>query len=48
MIWIKEVEVQLKGMENILNKIIEENFPNVKKGMPMKIEEVYRTPNRLN
>ncbi|MBV2134258.1 hypothetical protein KRX52_15875 [Pseudomonas sp. MAP12] len=41
-------EIQLKGTENIFNKIIEENFPNLKKDMPMKIQEAYRTPNRLN
>ena len=28
---------QLKGPVNIFNKIIEENFPNLKKEMPMKI-----------
>jgi hypothetical protein len=32
---------------NIFNKIIEENFPNLKKEMPMNIQEAYRTPNRL-
>jgi chromosome segregation ATPase len=37
---------QLKGSVNILNKIIEENFPNLKKEMPMNIQEAYRTPNR--
>jgi hypothetical protein len=37
---------QLKGPVNIFNKIIEENFPNPKKEMPMNIQEVYRTPNR--
>jgi hypothetical protein len=31
-----------------LNKIIEENFPNLKKEMPMNIQEAYRTSNRLN
>ena len=41
-------ELQLKGTENILNKIIEGNFPNLKKDMPMKIQEAYRTPNRLD
>ena len=30
-------EVQLNSTENIFNKIIEENFPNLKKDMPMKI-----------
>ena len=39
---------QLKGPVNIFNKIIEENFPNLKKEMPMNIQEVYRTPNRLD
>jgi hypothetical protein len=39
---------QLKGPENILNKIIEENFPNLKKEMPMNIQDAYRRPNRLD
>jgi hypothetical protein len=39
---------QLKGPANIFNKIIEENFPNLKKEMPMNIQEAYRTPNRLD
>jgi hypothetical protein len=28
---------QLKGPVNIFNKIIKENFPNLKKEMPIKI-----------
>jgi hypothetical protein len=39
---------QLKGPVNIFNKIIEENFPNLRKEMPMNIQEAYRTPNRLD
>jgi len=39
---------QLKGPVNIFNKIIEENFPNLKKEMPINIQEAYRTPNRLD
>ena len=31
---------------NIFNKIIEENFPNLKKEMPIKVQG-YRTPNQL-
>jgi len=27
---------------------MEENFPNLKKEMPINIQEAYRTPNRLN
>jgi hypothetical protein len=38
---------QLKGPVNIINKIIEENFPNLNKEMTMNIQEAYRTPNRL-
>jgi hypothetical protein len=41
-------DFQLKGLVNIFNKIIEENFPNLKKDMPMNIQEAYRTPNRLD
>ena len=37
-----------QSTENIFNKIIEENFPNLKKDMPTKIQEAYRTPNRLD
>jgi hypothetical protein len=48
-IGIKESEdSQLKGPVNIFNKIIEENFPNLKKEMPINIQEAYRTPNRLD
>jgi hypothetical protein len=39
---------QLKGPENIFNKIIEENFPNLKKEMPINIQEAYQTLNRLD
>jgi hypothetical protein len=38
----------LKGPLNIFNKIIKENFPNLKKEMPMNIKGTYRTPNRLD
>ena len=38
----------LKGSANIFNKIIEENFTNLKKEMPMNIQEAYRSPNRLD
>jgi hypothetical protein len=48
-IGIDENEVfKLKGPVNIFNKIIEENFPNLKKDMPMNIQVAYRTPNRLD
>ena len=41
-------DFQLKGPANIFNKIIEENLPNLKKEMPMNIQEAYRTPYRLD
>jgi hypothetical protein len=41
-------DFQFIGPANIFNKIIEENFPNVKKEMPMNIQKAYRTPNRLD
>jgi hypothetical protein len=41
-------ESQLKGPVNIFNKIIEENSPNLKKEMPINIQEANRTPNILD
>jgi hypothetical protein len=32
-------KVQVKGMHNIFNKIITENFPNLEKGFPIQIQE---------
>ena len=39
---------QLKGPVNVFNKIVKENFPNLKKEMPMNIHETYRTLNSLD
>jgi hypothetical protein len=41
-------DFQIKGPANIFNKIIKENFLNLKKEMAMNIQEAYRTPNRLD
>jgi hypothetical protein len=41
-------DFQLKGPVNIFNKIIEENFPNLRKEMTMNIQEAYRIPNSLD
>ena len=41
-------DLQLKGPENIFNKIIANSFPHLNKEMPMNLEEAYRTPNRLD
>jgi len=32
-------ESQLKGPVNLFNKIVEENFPNLKKEMPINVQE---------
>jgi hypothetical protein len=42
----EEEEVQAKGMRNIFNKIITENFPNLEKAIRMQMQETSRTPNR--
>ena len=51
-LWIIGVDenedFQIKGPVNIFNKMIEENFPNLKKEMPMNIQEAYRTQNRFD
>jgi hypothetical protein len=39
-------DFQLKGPENVFNKIIEENFLNLKKDIAIKIKEAYRAPNK--
>lgn len=39
---------QLKFTENICNKIIDENFLNIKKDMSIKVEEAYRTLSKLD
>ena len=39
---------KLKEPVNVFNKIVEENFPNLKKEMPIKVQEVYRAPNKLD
>jgi hypothetical protein len=44
----EEEEVKAKGICNIFNKIITENFPNLEKTMPIQVQEASKTPNRLN
>jgi hypothetical protein len=48
-IGIKErEEEQATRICNIFNKIIAENFPSLKKELPIQIQEATRTPNRLD
>jgi hypothetical protein len=44
----KGKEVQAKGLCNIFNKIIAENFPVLEKEMPIQIQEGSKTPNRYD
>jgi chromosome segregation ATPase len=44
----EDEDFQLKRPANIFNKIIEENFSNLKEEMTMNIQEAYRTPIRLD
>jgi hypothetical protein len=41
-------EVQAKGIHNIFNKIITENFPNLEKVLHIQVQEASRTSNRLD
>jgi chromosome segregation ATPase len=41
-------EVQAKGIHNIFNKIMTENFPNLEKTMHIQVQEASRIPNRLD
>ena len=46
-LWIIEIkegeEVHDKGSGNTFNKIVEENFPNLKKEVPIKVQDAHRT-----
>jgi hypothetical protein len=44
MMGIEEAEeAQAKGIHNIFNKIMTENFPNLKKVMPIQVQETKQT-----
>jgi hypothetical protein len=40
-------QVQAKGIHNIVNKIMTENFPNLEKTMPIQVQEASRTQTDL-
>jgi hypothetical protein len=40
--------LQFQKLENIFNKIIEENYLNLKKVIPIKVQEAYRIPKWLD
>jgi hypothetical protein len=35
-------EAQAKGICNIVNKIITENFPNLEKASPIQVQEIFK------
>jgi hypothetical protein len=37
--------IQTKGIDNLSNRIIAENFPNLEKERVTQVQEAYRTPN---
>jgi hypothetical protein len=47
--WIIGIEegekIQTKDIDNLLNKIIAKNFPNLEKMWVIQVQEAYRTPN---
>jgi hypothetical protein len=45
---IEEGEVQAKGIDNIFNKIITENFSHIEKVLPIQLQKASSTPNRLD
>lgn len=45
-IGIEEKKIHVKSTENIVNRNTKEKVSNLKKEMPIKIQEAYGTPNR--
>jgi hypothetical protein len=41
---IEEQEIQTKGMDNLIIKVIAENFPSIEKVENIQMQEAYRTP----
>jgi hypothetical protein len=39
-------EVDTKGINNVSNKIIAKNFPNIEKERAIQVEEIFTTSNR--
>jgi hypothetical protein len=38
-------DIQTKGIDNLFNNVIAENFPNIEKERNIQVQEAYRTPN---
>ena len=37
-----------KGMENVLDEIMAENFPKLKKGIDIQVQKAQWVPNKMN
>ena len=47
-IGVPEAEEGEKGIKNLFEEIIAENFPNLKKETDIQVQEVQRVPNKMN
>ena len=45
---VPEGEEREKGIENVFEEIIAENFPNLKKETDIRVQEAKRIPNKMN
>ena len=45
---IPEREVKDQKIENLFEKIMTENFPNMKRGKSMQVQEAQRVPIKMN
>jgi hypothetical protein len=43
---IEEEKIQTKGIDNLFNNTITENFPSLEKGKDIQLQKVFRAPNR--
>jgi hypothetical protein len=41
-------EILAKGIDNLFNRMIAENFPNLEKERVIKVQKTYRIPNHQN
>ena len=48
MIGIPKGEEREKGIENVFEEIMAENFPNLKKETDTQVQEAQRVPNKIN
>jgi transketolase len=40
---VEEEDIQTRCIDNLINRIIAENFPNLKKKRVIQVQEIYRT-----